>query len=104
MGVLRGSDVDEKLQREKGGTISTYISKEGTESGIRRGRGRREAVTTKVKVAGVSMGNIKAKELDACGRCRRTNDGGSGGGKRRQRREGVRQEQQGQWRGQLGSW
>jgi hypothetical protein len=33
---------------------TSRVSKEGTESGIRLGRGRGEAVTTMVKVAGVS--------------------------------------------------
>jgi hypothetical protein len=41
----------------------TRVSQECTESGIRRGRGRRETVTTMVKVAGVSTSNIKAEEL-----------------------------------------
>jgi hypothetical protein len=35
-----------------------------TEPGIVTGRGKREAITTGVKVAGVSMNNTKSKELD----------------------------------------
>jgi hypothetical protein len=42
----------------------TRVSKDGTEPGMRLGQGRRVAATTKVKVAGVSTSNIKAKELD----------------------------------------
>jgi hypothetical protein len=34
------------------------------EGGVRRGRGRRKAVTAKVKVAGVGASYTKAKELD----------------------------------------
>jgi hypothetical protein len=44
---------------------SNVIRKDGTESGIRRSRGTREAVTTKIKVAGISTSNIKAEELDS---------------------------------------
>jgi hypothetical protein len=40
------------------------VSKDSTEPAIRFGRGRREAVTTTVKVAGVSTSDIKAKEQD----------------------------------------
>jgi hypothetical protein len=61
MGVLRGLTTTRSSTRN---CNVTRVSKEGTESGIRRGRGRREAVTAKVKVAGVSTSNIKAQELD----------------------------------------
>jgi hypothetical protein len=53
--------VDEKQQR----CSTNRVSKEGYESGIRRGRGTREAVTAKVKVAGISRSNVKAEELDS---------------------------------------
>jgi hypothetical protein len=43
----------------------TRVSKQGTESGIWRGRGTREMVTTKVKVAGISTSDVKAEELDS---------------------------------------
>jgi hypothetical protein len=41
------------------------VSKDGTEAGVRYSRGTREAVATKVKVAGIRTSNIKAEEVDS---------------------------------------
>jgi hypothetical protein len=46
----------------KNSHITTRISKDGTEAGVRYSRGAREAIVTVVKVAGISMSNIKAEE------------------------------------------
>jgi hypothetical protein len=40
------------------------VSTDGTESGIRRSRGTRGAVTTKIMVAGISTSIVKAKAYD----------------------------------------
>jgi hypothetical protein len=73
--------------------VTIRVSKEGTESGIRRGRGTREAVTTKVKVAGISTSNVTVDEL-VSGRA--VVAGVADQRRGRRRRDGVRQEQQGQ--------
>jgi hypothetical protein len=82
MGVSRGLTTtrggrEEKLQRYY--YVEWRVAKDGTEPEIRFGRGRREAVTTKVKVAGVSASSIKAKELDGplAGRAWQCDRGGS---------------------------
>jgi hypothetical protein len=74
---------------------------DGTVARIRYCRGAREAIATIVKVTVICTSNIKAEELDSplAGVRVYTNGGGSNGGKHHQQQEGVRQEQQGQWRG-----
>ena len=51
-------------RRSTGNCNVTRVVKDGTEPGIRIGRGRREAITTEDNVAGISMSYIKAKELE----------------------------------------